>query len=29
VVNGSDWPKLVAEQPGMEAATPAKKAKSP
>jgi len=29
VVNGSDWPKLVEESPGMEGATPARKAKSP
>ncbi len=29
VVNGSEWPKLVDESPGMEGATPAKKAKSP
>ena len=29
VVNGSDWPKLLEESPGMEGAPPAKKAKSP
>jgi MSHA biogenesis protein MshL len=29
VVNGSDWPKLVAESPGMEAAPSLKRAKAP
>jgi MSHA biogenesis protein MshL len=29
VVNGSDWPKLVAQSPGMEVTAPKTKAKSP